>query len=62
MITHIHGKLVEKTPTYVVIDCNGIGYKIKISLQTFDTVINQSQNTAYTKNGTLGVKVWICTS
>lgn len=34
----------------------------KISLQTFDTVINQSQNTAYTKNGTLGVKVWICTS
>ena len=38
MITHIHGKLVEKTPTYVVIDCNGIGYKIKISLQTFSSI------------------------
>ena len=34
MITHIHGKLVEKTPTYVVVDVNGLGYKIKISLQT----------------------------
>ena len=38
MITHIQGKLVEKTPTYVVIDCNGIGYKIKISLQTFSAI------------------------
>jgi Holliday junction DNA helicase RuvA len=35
MITHIKGKLVEKTPTEVVIDCNGIGYYINISLHTF---------------------------
>lgn len=38
MITHIHGKLVEKTPTYVVVDVNGIGYKIKVSLQTFSAI------------------------
>ena len=38
MITHIKGKLIEKTPTYVVIDVNGIGYKIKISLQTFSAI------------------------
>ena len=38
MITHIHGKLVEKTPTYVVVDVNGVGYKIKISLQTFSAL------------------------
>ena len=38
MITHIHGKLVEKTPTYVVVDVNGVGYKIKISLQTFSQI------------------------
>ena len=31
MITHIHGKLIEKTPTYVVVDVNGVGYQIKIS-------------------------------
>ncbi len=38
MITHIEGKLIEKTPTYVVIDVNGIGYNIKISLQTFSAI------------------------
>ena len=38
MITHIHGRLIEKTPTYVVVDVNGIGYKIKISLQTFTAI------------------------
>ena len=38
MITHIHGKLVEKSPAHVVVDINGIGYKIKISLQTFSAL------------------------
>ena len=38
VITHIHGKLVEKTPTHVVVDVNGIGYQIKISLQTFSAL------------------------
>lgn len=35
MIAQIKGRLVEKTPTYVVIDCNGVGYELKISLNTF---------------------------
>ena len=35
MIAHIQGKLVEKTPTEVVIDCNGVGYLIHISLHTY---------------------------
>jgi holliday junction DNA helicase RuvA len=35
MIAHIQGKLVEKTPTDVVIDCGGVGYHISISLHTF---------------------------
>jgi Holliday junction DNA helicase RuvA len=35
MITHIQGKLVEKTPTQVVIDCGGVGYHINISLHTY---------------------------
>ena len=38
MITHIIGNLVKKTPTYVVIECNGIGYKLNISLQTFSKI------------------------
>ena len=42
MITHIKGKLIEKTPTYVVVDVNGVGYKIKISLQTFSAIKGES--------------------
>jgi len=35
MITHIQGRLIEKNPTDVVIDCNGVGYSLNISLHTF---------------------------
>ena len=35
MITHLQGRLIEKNPTDVVIDCNGVGYFINISLHTF---------------------------
>ena len=38
MITHIHGKLVEKNLTDVVIDCNGVGYFINISLHTYSHI------------------------
>ena len=41
MITHIQGKLVEKTPTHVIIDCNGIGYFVNISLHTFSQIPDQ---------------------
>ena len=40
MIAHIQGKVVEKTPTEVVIDCNGVGYHINISLHTFSLLPN----------------------
>ena len=42
MISHINGRLVEKTPTYVVIDCSGVGYKLNISLQTYTAI--QTEN------------------
>lgn len=35
MITQLQGKLVEKNPTYVVIDCGGVGYFVNITLHTF---------------------------
>ncbi len=38
MITHITGKVVEKTPTHVVIDYNGMGYEVHISLHTFSNL------------------------
>jgi len=42
MIAHINGRLIEKTPTFVVIDCNGVGYKLNISLQTYSAIKHES--------------------
>ncbi len=38
MIAYIDGKLTYKDPTYVIIDVNGIGYQIKISLGTYSSL------------------------
>jgi len=38
MISHINGRLVEKSPTYVVIECSGVGYKLNISLNTYSNL------------------------
>lgn len=35
MIAHLQGKLLEKTPTDIVIDCGGVGYHVNISLHTY---------------------------
>ncbi len=48
MITHIAGKLVEKNPTHVVIDCNGVGYFINISIHTFEQIPNQEKLQLFT--------------
>ena len=38
MISYIEGKLIEKTPTYAVIDCAGVGYSLNISLNTYSKI------------------------
>jgi Holliday junction DNA helicase RuvA len=48
MIAHIQGKLVEKTPTEVVIDCGGVGYHINISLHTYSLLPNTDQIKLFT--------------
>jgi len=48
MITHIEGKLVEKNPTDVVIDCNGVGYLLNISLHTFGQIPDKEHLRLYT--------------
>lgn len=35
MIAFLDGKLAHKSPTHVIIDANGVGYEVKISLQTY---------------------------
>lgn len=48
MITQIKGRLVEKNPTYVVIDCSGVGYLLHISLNTFSLIPDSEALTLYT--------------
>jgi Holliday junction DNA helicase RuvA len=38
MISHLNGKLIEKNPTALIIECGGIGYEVKISLTTFSAI------------------------
>ena len=48
MITHIQGKLIEKKPTDVVIECNGVGYAINISLHTYSQIPDNEHLKLYT--------------
>ena len=48
MITQIKGRLVEKNPTHVVIDCAGVGYLLHISLNTFSLIPDSEALTLYT--------------
>lgn len=48
MITQIVGKLIEKNPTNIVIDCQGIGYEINVSLHTFSQIKNEEHIKVFT--------------
>jgi Holliday junction DNA helicase RuvA len=48
MYAYIHGKLVFKCPTYVVIDAGGIGYHINISLNTYAELEEKENCKLYT--------------
>lgn len=48
MIAHLQGKLVEKSPTQIIIDCGGIGYHVNISLHTYSLLPNTDFIKVYT--------------
>jgi holliday junction DNA helicase RuvA len=48
MYAFIKGKLVEKNPTSVIVEANGIGYQIHISLNTFAAIGSNEQVKLYT--------------
>jgi len=48
MITQLRGKLVEINPTSAVIDCNGVGYWVNISLNTYSAIEHEELITIYT--------------
>ena len=47
MIDYISGKLTTLTPTMVVVDNQGIGYALEISLQTYDALNGKSEASVY---------------
>jgi Holliday junction DNA helicase RuvA len=48
MITHLRGKLIEKNPTYAIVEVNGIGYWLNISLNTFSDLPDNESVFLYT--------------
>lgn len=48
MITHIRGKLIEKNPTHAIIETNGVGYWLNISLNTFSQLPDNEAVLLYT--------------
>jgi Holliday junction DNA helicase RuvA len=49
MIGHLNGKLVEKNPTELVVECGGVGYEVKISLNTFSAIGSDEALKIFTK-------------
>lgn len=43
MFSYLKGKLTEKTPMRIVLDCSGIGYEIRIPLSTFEKLGDQDE-------------------
>lgn len=48
MITHLRGKLVEKNPTHLIVECAGVGYFVNISLHTFSKISDVESIQIYT--------------
>ena len=49
MITHLRGRLIEKNPTHLVVECNGVGYEVKVSLNTFTALAAEENIFIYTQ-------------
>ncbi|RRO20268.1 Holliday junction branch migration protein RuvA [Flavobacteriaceae bacterium 14752] len=48
MINFLRGKLTEKSPTQIVVDCNGVGYEVNISLYSYGKLPEDEAINIYT--------------
>ena len=49
MIGHLNGRLIEKNPTELIVECAGVGYEVKISLNTFSALGPEESVKIFTK-------------
>jgi Holliday junction DNA helicase RuvA len=49
MIGSLNGRLLEKNPTELLIECSGVGYEVKISLNTYTQLSDSEQIKLHTK-------------
>lgn len=49
MIGRLNGRLIEKNPTDLLIECGGVGYEVKISLNTYSQLGSEESISVYTK-------------
>ena len=48
MIGYLHGKIISKKPTKLLIDVNGVGYLVNISISTFEKIADKEEASLFT--------------
>lgn len=48
MIAFLRGQFVQKTPSFVYVDVNGVGYEVQISLNTYSKIQDLNEGTIQT--------------
>src|SRR5438309_11960982 len=48
MIAFLKGNFAKKTPSYVHVEVNGVGYEVQISLNTYSRIQDMNHGTLYT--------------
>jgi Holliday junction DNA helicase RuvA len=74
MIAFVRGKFARKSPAQIIVDVNGVGYELQISLHTYSSISNKEEGQLLTylhitENGqtlfgfaTQGKKTFFCSS
>ncbi|QEC66055.1 Holliday junction branch migration protein RuvA [Panacibacter ginsenosidivorans] len=48
MIAFVRGKFARKTPSQIIVDVNGVGYELQISLHTYSSISNKEEGQLHT--------------
>lgn len=47
MYEYLKGSFAAITPTHIIVDCNGVGYHVNISLNTYEALKNQKEGKVF---------------